>query len=215
MPGGVPITGAVGPQSQTSAGDGTPLSPYQGRQGQLVVQDFLPRYAEAAYRGLLFNGANQAGQAITNLAAAATGLILINPLGSGKNLWLVDMVVSMSSAEASTLPVVTLAANSNPLALSSYTLTTPLTINAALVGSTNATVAKLLSSATLPAAPAIVRSIWGVQSFGTVGTTAVPNPQVKDEVSGAIGISPGCAISLSSSAALSAIASFTWMEIPV
>jgi hypothetical protein len=212
----IEIQGRVGPiGTQQSLGDGVIVHPWIGAQSQVITQDWAPRYSELARRGVLFNGANQAGQAITNLIAAATGLILINPLGSGKNLWVIDIVVAQTSASTTSQPAITLAANTNPLALGSYTLTTPLTINSALLGSIATPSAKLLSSATLPAAPAIVRTIWQAQNLATAATTGSAVPYVKDEVAGAIGVAPGCAISLSATAAISAISSITWCELPI
>jgi hypothetical protein len=195
-------------------GDGINIDPWLGPQSQTMVADWAPRYSELARKGMLFNGANQAGQAVSNLSTTATGLILINPLGSGKNLWIVDIIFSQSAVGSTAQPVLTLAANTNPLALGSYTLTTSLTINSALLGSTATPVGKLLSSATLPAAPVIVRSIWNSQNNPTAATSGVP-ALIKDEVAGAVGIIPGCAVSLSASAALSGIASKTWCELPI
>jgi hypothetical protein len=204
-------TGIMG--QQTSLSDGINIDPWLGPQSQTMVADWAPRYSELARKGMLFNGANQASQAVTSLNATATGLILINPLGSGKNLWVVEIMVAQTSTAAATAnAAVTLAANTNPLALGSYTLTTSLTINSALLGSIATPVGKLLSSATLPAAPVIVRSIWQ-PSVSATATTAIP-PFIKDEVAGAVGVAPGCAISLSAASALSAISSITWCELP-
>jgi hypothetical protein len=203
-------TGIMG--QQTSLGDGVNIDPWLGPQSHTMVADWAPRYSELARKGMLFNGANQAGQAITNLNATATGLILINPLGSGKNIWVIDIAISQSSAGTTTQPIIVLAANTNPLALGSYTLTTPLTINSALLGVTATPAGKLLSSATLPAAPVIVRSIWAEQNTAAGETTTLP--YIKDEIAGAIGVAPGCAISLSATSAISALSSITWCELP-
>jgi hypothetical protein len=207
------IQGSVGMQAP-SAGDGVLLKPYMGRQGQLIVQDFLPRYFELAYRGLLFNGANQAGQAISNLVAVATGLILINPLGSNKLITLIDVALAQTSvAAAAANAAIVLAVSNNPQALGAYTLTTPLAINPAIIGTQPASVVRLCSAATLPAAPTVARVLWQ-PSVSATATTAIP-PYIKDEIAGAIGIAPGCAVSLSAATALSAMASITWAEIPL
>lgn len=208
----IEVQGSVGPQAPNAA-DGVSLTPYLGRQGQTVVQDFLPRYWELAYRGYLFGGANQASQAITNLAAVATGLILINPLGSNKLIVLIDVALAQTSvAAAAANAAVSLAVNTAPQALSAYTLTTSLGINAALIGTQPASVARLCSAATLPAAPTIARVLWQA-SVSATATTAIP-PYIKDEIAGAMGLLPGCAVSLSAASALSAIASITWAEMP-
>jgi hypothetical protein len=207
--------GLVGIQGiPTSVATGSTKPVALGNQTQLLVQDWGPRYAEMGARKVLFSGANQAGQAITHLNATATGLILINPLGSGVNLWLVEILLLQTSVAAATADAgVTLAANLTPLALSQYTLTTPLPINPTLLGGSSNSQAKLCSSATLPGAPVVVRALWQ-PSISATASTDVP-PFIKDEVAGAIGIAPGCAVSLSANSALSALASFTWAELPL
>jgi hypothetical protein len=72
--------------------------------------------------------------------------------------------------------------------------------------------ARVLSAATLPAAPVAVRNLWQ-PSVSATATTGIP-PFVKDEIAGAIAISPGCAVSLSALSALSGAASMTWAELP-
>jgi hypothetical protein len=210
------IQGKVGIQGATaSLGDGTVIDPYMGKQAQMIVQDFAPKYLEAGYRGLAFCGSAQAGIAVsTGFSTTATGLILINPLNSGKNLWLVDLVVSQTSTAAAAANAgLVLAANTNPVALASYTLTTSLTVQPTLLGSTATPVGKLLTAATLPTAPVAVRSIWQ-PSVSATATTAIP-PLVKDEIAGAIGVAPGCAVSLSALSAISVLASLTWIELPL
>jgi hypothetical protein len=209
----IEIQGKVGPGSISSLGDGVLVDPYLGKQAQAVVQDFAPRYVEAGYRALAFCGSTQAGIAITNLATTATGLILINPLNSGRNIWIVDLVVAQSSAAGATQPNVALAANAAPVALASYTLTTSLTIQPTLIGGPGTPTAKLLSAATLPVAPVVIRSIWGQQNTATA--TGGPLPYIKDEIAGAVGIAPGCSVSLTATAAVSAISSITWIELPL
>ncbi len=210
----IEIQGKVGPQGLASSiGDGSLADPYLGKQAQTIVQDFAPRYAEAAYRGVAFCGSTQAAVAVTNLVVGATGLILINPLGSGKNIFLVDLVIANGTSALATFPTIVLAANTNPVALGSYTLTTPLTIQPSLLGAQSTSVARLLSSATLPVAPVAVRTLWTPQISGSAATVG-SEPFVKDEIAGAIGIAPGCAVSLSASAAISLFSSITWIELP-
>jgi hypothetical protein len=212
------IQGKVGPQGQVSSlSDGVVIDPWYGKQSQQIVQDFAPRYTEAAYRGFSFCGGNQSAQAVTALATTATGLILINPLGSGKNAFLIDITLALDTSALATFPQISLAANSTPAAVGTngYALTTPLTVNPALLGSTPGIgpSCKLLSAATLPVAPVIVRQIWTPITSAAAQTGQVP--YVKDELAGALGIAPGCAFSLTASAAVSLISAFTWIELPV
>jgi hypothetical protein len=185
----------------------------QGWQTELLVSELLPRYGYLAQTGLLFTAANQAGSAVTNLAATATGFILVNPLGSGKNLVLIDLLfMQTSTAAAAANAGLQLAANVAPLALSSYTLTASLTVQSGLIGSQAQSIAKALSSCTLPAAPVAIRNLWQ-PSVSATATTAIP-PFLKDEIAGAIAVAPGCAVSLSALSALSGAASMTWAEVP-
>jgi hypothetical protein len=214
----IEVQGKVGPQSLgQSLGDGSLVVPYLGKQAQTIVQDFAPRYTEVGYRGLSFCACNQASQAISNLSTTQTGFLLINPLGSGRVFWLLDIIIAESSAIGSVVPAVGLAANTTPAALTAYTLSAAnaLTVQPTLIGGPAVSAAKVYLSSTLPVAPVYVRSIWGGLDLGTAPTSGAPNPYVKDEVAGAIGITPGCSVSLTSTAAISAIASMTWLELPL
>jgi len=208
------IQGEVGVRGlPISLATGTITDVALGNQAQVMTQDWGPSYAEMAARGVLFSGANQASQAISHLNATATGLILINPQGSGVNLWIVEIQIIQTSVAAATADAgIVLAANSNPEPLASYSITSALNANSALVGAASNAKAKLGSQVTLPAAPSIIRAIWQPSVSGTA-TTGIPS-LIKDEVKGAVGVAPGCAVSLSANSALSAIASITWAELP-
>jgi hypothetical protein len=207
----LPIAGQVGPSAAWS-GDGSNIEFRQDKTGSIVASEFLPRYAEAAYRGQLFFAAVQAATAVTNLATTATGFILSNPAGSGKNLWIVDICVQQAVAAAAAIDSVVLAANVNPVAATTVH-TTPLTVRASLLGSANAAAGLADSAATLPVAPVVIRSLYAPSISATATTSTAP--YVKDEVAGAIGIAPGCTISLSATTAISVFASMTWLELPI
>jgi hypothetical protein len=200
----------VGPQIVQ---DGVPATMRGGKSAEAIVTELNGRYYEQVYRGNTFTAATQAGVAITNLATTATGFILSNPAGSGKNLVLLEIALAQTStAAAAANAAIVLAANINPVA-TAVVHTTPLTIQPALLGGTAGSVAKADSAATLPVAPSVVRVLWQ-PSVSATATTAIP-PYVKDEVAGALAIAPGCAVSLSAFSAVSAIAHFTWAELPI
>lgn len=72
--------------------------------GALVVEIGGAKYAEDARRGRLFSVANQAAVAITAaLATTYTGLVIMNPAGSGKNVEL----LAMSYASTVAVPTAT------------------------------------------------------------------------------------------------------------
>lgn len=180
-----------------------------GELGEVLVTELMPRYAEAAYKGFLFVASLQAATAVTNLATTATGLILSNPAGSGKNLWVVDVCVQQAVAAAAAIDSVVLAANVNPVATATVH-TTPLVVRPALLGSSATASGLVDSAATLPVAPVVVRSLYA-PSISATATTSVP-PFVMDPIDGKLGIAPGCTLSLSATTAISVFASITWME---
>ncbi|HTD21867.1 MAG TPA: hypothetical protein VK738_04390 [Terriglobales bacterium] len=203
------LQGEVGPKSYQ---DGATPNLRFGRLADAIFSELNGRYYEQVYRGNVFIAALQAGTAITNLNATATGLILTNPAGSGKNLVLLEILLAQTSTAAAATNWVALAANVNPTA-AAVVHTTPVTLRNALLGSGASSVAFADSAATLPAAPVVIRALHA-PSISATATTAVP-PFIKDEVAGAVIVAPGTAISLTSSAAFSAIASFTWAELPI
>lgn len=198
-----------GNQGQVGKQTGQNINVGLGELSELLITELMPRYAEQAYRGNLFVAALQAATAVTNLATTATGLILSNPAGSGKNLWIVDICVQQAVAAAAAIDSVVLAANVNPIATATAH-TTPLVVRPALLGGSGTPAGLADSAATLPVAPVVVRSLYA-PSISATATTAVP-PFVMDPVDGKLGIAPGCTVSLSATTAISVLASITWME---
>lgn len=156
----------------------------------------------------IFVASTQAGVATsTALSTTQTGFTLTNPFGSGKTLVLLQVRGALTTAPAAIATVV-LAANVNPVA-AAVTQTTPLTVRKANLGVT-ATAAGLAASAvTLPAAPVVVRGLGG-----PVATGSVSQPQIVDDIEGALCVAPGCAVSINSlTTAISGIWSIIWEEI--
>jgi hypothetical protein len=201
-----------GNQGQTGKQTGQNITVGVGEFSEALVTELQPRYLEQAYRGNIFFAALQAAVAVTNLSATATGLILSNPAGSGKNLWLLDLGVQQAVAAAAAIDSLVLAANVNPIAAATVH-TTPLTVRAALLGSASTAVGLADSAATLPAAPVVIRSLYA-PSISATATTSVP-PYVKDEIAGLIGLAPGTTISLSATTAISVLAHISWLELPL
>lgn len=183
------------------------------KQGALKVTELNPRYYEQNVRGNMFVACNQAGSAVTNLNATATGFILTNPAGSGKNIVLLEIAfLQTSTAAAAANAAVLLAANVNTVA-AAVTHTTPLTVRPTLLGSAATAVGLVDSSATLPAAPVAIRALWQ-PSVSATATTGIP-PFIKDEVAGAVILVPGTVVSMTALAALSGITHMTWLELPI
>lgn len=197
---------------QTLSAGVAPATPARiTRSGELGTSDVHARYQEAVSKGNVFNSANTAVQALSVNSATATGLVLSNPLGSGKNIVLLEVCISAASLPAGQSSFV-LTANNNPAA-AAVVHTTPITPKNALLGGATG-VGLTDSAATLPAAPTVVRAIGGGPAATIAASTSWP-AMIKDEVAGAIILAPGTAISLQAlTTAISAVASFTWEEVP-
>lgn len=156
----------------------------------------------------LFVASTQAGVATsTALSTTQTGFTLSNPFGSGKTLVLLQVRGALTTAPAAIATVV-LAANVNPNA-AAVTQTTPLTVRSANLGNTKGSVGLAASAVTLPAAPVVVRGLGG-----PVATGSVSQPQLVDDIDGALQVAPGCAVSINSlTTAISGVWSVIWEEI--
>jgi len=156
----------------------------------------------------IYMASTQAGVATsTALSTTQTGITLTNPSGSGKTLVLLQFRGAFTSAPAAAASLV-LAANVNPVA-TAVTQTTPLVVRKANLGVSGTGVGLAASAVTLPAAPVVVRALGG-----PVATGSVSQPQVVDDIDGAICVAPGCAVSVNSlTTAISGIWSIVWKEV--
>lgn len=157
----------------------------------------------------IYVASTQAGVATsTALSTTQTGFTLTNPFGSGKTLVLLQVRGALTTAPAAIATVV-LAANVNPVA-AAVTQTTPLTVRKANLGVSGTAVGLAASAVTLPAAPVVVRGLGG-----PVATGSVSQPQLVDDIDGALCVAPGCAVSINSlTTAISGVWSVIWEEVP-
>jgi hypothetical protein len=188
------------------------ITPFRlGKTRQMLTSLAEGEYMDMLRRGNVFVAVNTAAQALSLNSATATGLILSNPTGSGKNIFLLELCIAPATAPAgaSTLIVT----GSNVPANYAVTHTTPLTIRNAFLGGGNATsIAFADSAATIPASPTIFRAVGG----GPVATGTTQAVFIRDQVNGALGMVPGTVISLQClTTAISVVASMTWVEVPV
>lgn len=196
--------GIVGPQT---LGDGAQSRMRLDSDGALLVSGMRGRYTELALRGRLFMASLQSLVALSTLNATATGFILTNPVGSGKNLALLDVSVALGTAPAG-VSVIGLAAGL--FSTTAVTQTTPVSVREGLgLAATTRNAGLAASAATLPAAPVFVRAIGG----GPVAASSIQSPFIRDEIAGEIILVPGTSISLSYlTTAISVLASMTWAE---
>lgn len=190
--------------------DGVQEPPRLGRTLEMIVGHAHGRYQEAVLRGNVFCAGNSASQATSTASGTATGLILTNPVNSGRILSVLDVTVGISAAVAAVFEVGVFV---GAYSVTAVTHTTALAVKNALVGSGNTGVGLADSSATLPAAPTHVRTLLaGDWLTGANGHSAAMN--VKDELSGALALLPGTTISVQSVVGTQAvIAGITWEEL--
>lgn len=180
------------------------------KTGALVVTDAHAKYQEAVIRGNVFIASNTAVQALSTNSTTATGLILSNPAGSGKNLVLLRVQVALASLPAGQSTLI-LTGNTNPLGTAT-THTTPLTIQNALIGSGKNSVAFADSSATIANAT-IIKVVPAGTAATVAASTAFP-PFINMDVDGLVTLTPGTCISLQClTTAISVVASMEWEEV--
>lgn len=199
------LEGKVGPQ--TPMGDGVLQEyPRTGKTGELVVNQAVAKYYEAASRGKVFHACNQGAITFgTGLTATAVTFTLSNTLGSGVNLVVLHCGVTfITSTTAGSLVY---AANVSPSA-AAVVHGTPLTVyNAKLDGGPGLGLAD--AAATLPAAPVAVRTLAS-------GFTTNANTSVHDYVDGAIIVAPGTALSIQGITIVgTGLIGMTWTEVPL
>lgn len=177
------------------------------RLGAQVNADSVGVFYEAGFRNRMFFACNTASQALSLNSTTATGLVLTNPAGSGKNYSLIQLNVALLTAPAGI---------SNLILTGSKTAvptahTTPLTVNGTIFGTSPATAALADSAATMPTLT-IFRPVGG----GPVATGSVTSPQIQDNINGQIVLGPSSCISLQClTTAISVIASLSWIEVDI
>lgn len=204
------IAGYVGPRT---AADGTLTTMRLTKDASQVVSDSHGRYTEAVGRNKVFTASNQAGTALTAFATSVTtGFMLYNPVGSGQRLSLLEIIFQQSTAAATAIDLISLAANVNPAAAVPAS-NTAITVRNAQLGSTATGVGIVYGATTKGTADIIVRALWA-PSVSATATTGIP-ALIKDEVAGALEILPGCWVVMSATTAISGITTMTWEELPI
>ena len=180
----------IGQVGAAGVGDGSSRSFRGGRYGALAMMDCHGRYFDCVDRGNVFCCAMQASAALgTGLTATAVTFTLYNPAGSGKNL--VILQTSLAAITVSTAGMVVYAVNDVPGQAAPAT-TTALTIRNAKLGAGGASVARVFSVATLPAAPVSVRILAGIVGAATPLMVA----SIIDDVAGAIILTENTAVTI-------------------
>lgn len=195
----------VGPIAQA---DGTTPIARGGRNGETIVGDAHGRYYEAASRGKVYVGGNQAATAFSvALNTTYTGVVLANPVNSGFNLALLQASLVLTVA---------------PVAIASIALfggyvqggitvhTTPLVPWSTLLGNTGG-IAKISAAATLVGTP-----LWlpGLKGGFTAGALSADGAALAD-IGGSIIVPPGAYVGIGALTAVTGMGSLVWEEVPI
>lgn len=200
----VEITGQVGP---AALADGVSAQPFrEGKSGEAIIQQLHGRYFEQCYRGNVFSAANQAAQAVSvALATTYTGLLLYNPLGSGKVLVPLKVKYALSVAPAAIATVGLLGGFSGTGGVTAQT--TALGVQSSQIGNLSKGVGIALSAAT------IVTPTWIKQLWDGFTAAALPAPQVPVDLEGIIEILPGGFLAVGALTAVTGLGSIFWEEV--
>lgn len=187
------------------------------RDGSLIIGGGMADYQELAYRGKVFQAANQGPGGTTTtvgLATTYTGLCISNPAGSTVNLVMLQCGVGVVGAPVA-LSTIGLLGGYAVAGVATHT--TPLVPLSTFVSTTVATgQAKADAAATLVGTPAVLMPL-GVTPI-TGATAQVINPTVAlnmFDLKGVFILPPGAYIALYTSTVLSVIAGFTWAEVAI
>jgi len=195
----------VGPQTGT---DGAVVASRAGRTGEGIVTELQARYAEQVIRGNTFLAANTGAQAVSvALATTYTGLCLSNPIGSVRNLVLVEVSFGLTVAPAAIASIHLIGGSS---ATAQVTHTTPVTPTSALLGSSFTAAGKADSAATIPT-PIYLDTLMG----GFTAAALPSSPSTTFDIAGRIVLGPGGFIAIGALTAVTGIGSMTWVEVPV
>ena len=162
-------------------------------------------------QGKVFTAANTAAVALTAVAATTTGLILINPYGSGVKMVLVDWgyASSVVATGVGNLGMAMMASNQTAV-----TNTTPITVLTADGSGSGASKGKASSSVTLPAAA--VANKWVGGNIWTTGGTGDHPYMWNGTFEGSVILVPGAAYHFTIvTTVMTGLGSFTWIEVPV
>lgn len=194
---------------QTIVADGATREIRLGRYGGQAVFDSHGRYYDCVSRGNVFTSQVVAAMTWgTALTATAVTYTLHNPPNSGRNLVLLEATATIITN--TTAGSVVYAVNDTPGQAIPAT-TTAATIRNCLLGAGNASIARVFSIATLPAAPVTVRSFFCVPA---TAVTALSPTMLIDDLAGKIILTPNTSITLQGITIVgTGFASMMWEEV--
>jgi hypothetical protein len=210
------ILGRVGP---IFTADGQRNELRQDRNGALITAAGHAIYQEPVLRGNVFTGANAAGISANIGGTGIIGLIVYNPINSGKNLVLIQATTVPTTAPSvgtATALGWYMVASTAPVAPPTGTSVDTLFNN--ILGTPVSSVAKVFSTATV--ATALTAFLFlAHQSVITSGTaaTGVAETYIPGiyPLNGGYIVPPGIIIALGNNVGAGQISSIMWEELPV
>ena len=162
---------------------------------------------EYAKLGQVFHASNQQNRTLSALSTTATGLILTNPYGSGKNIALLHVGGAYNTAPAAASEVGI--AMSPAVSQTAVTHTSAEVVRKAVLdGGSGSAVGLVDYAATTVGTPVFVRFLMGVNAASSVLFT-----YLDAKIDGSLIIPPGASIQLAYvTTAVVGNFSFTWLE---
>lgn len=162
--------------------------------------------------GQLYSAANVSAKSVIAVTTAMTGVILHNPYGSGKKLVLVHAGWVWTTAPAAVHNIGLALGAASSSALTSTTAIGSGVLAADGSGNAGNSVAKAYDAATLPAAPVVVRWMFGA----TYGSGVGESPgALMDYIEGGIILVPGASASFAAVTTTAVgMGSLSWIEVP-
>lgn len=157
--------------------------------------------------GQVFTASTQANATLSAISTTATGLILSNPWGSGKNIAMLEIKGAFSTAQAG---AATLGLLASPTPSSTaVTHTTPGTVQSGILnGNPGRSIAFVDTAATTVGTPVYVRMLASINATSSVVFTFID-----DKVNGAIILPPGTSVQLGGiTTVIVGNFSYTWLE---
>lgn len=199
------LEGVVGPQAK-AMGDGAPSAIRLGRTGAQIVGELHGRYYESMRVGIMYSAANQGAQAVSvALATTYTGLLLYNPINSGRILVPNKLKYSLSVAPAAIAPLGLLAGFAATGGVTAQT--TALSVQNNQIGNAGRGVGIALSAATI-VTPTVLATL-----YDGFTAAALPAPTVVTDLEGCFGILPGAFVGIYALTAVTGIGWMSWEEI--
>jgi hypothetical protein len=222
------IQGIVQPPATQSLPDSlNPVALTQGKQGDLVVTELHGKYFTQAYRGNLFHYCTPTGGVTLTTSGSTTQTFgILNPPSSGKLIVPTKCRVGFVGATGTVCAlqwafkknVAADVAGTSQFRTATFVTTTN---NANLSNQTgqpgqSGSIARVVSTCTLDAAPTLVR-MFGASWGAPLATTAAVFPMLVDEFDGDLILGPGSMLFLAGDTAPGAATelSLTWEEVPV